>query len=202
MRLQKKKSKKKKLLSWAVLILVFGYLCASVFYFCALIIINGLLYNKKDVVSVSLTLTLLQGKNFFCSREIGGLVVCGYDGFSVLTLKKKDLLLCLPFYHHQIQRKRKISHYVLSIIWLWSFSSANQTWVKHPEGNPAPVQLLCFRWAAVRGDFCNALTLVFYNYVNTPVFLEKNKQFFYLKCVYCILLYTVILMKRGWIFGH
>lgn len=43
----RKKEKKKNLLSWAVSISVFGYLCAFVFYFCALIIINGLLYKKR-----------------------------------------------------------------------------------------------------------------------------------------------------------
>lgn len=58
---EKKKCKEKNLLSWAVSISVFEYLCAFVFYFCALIIINGLLY-KKDVVSVCRSLTLFQGK--------------------------------------------------------------------------------------------------------------------------------------------
>lgn len=50
-------------------------------------------------------------------------------------------------------------------------------------------------------DFNFGLTQVCYNYVNTPVFLEK--QFFYLKGVYCILLYKeiwllviLVLMRR------
>lgn len=46
---EKSKSKGKKkenFLSWTVLISVFGFLCASVFYFCGLNIIKGLLYKK------------------------------------------------------------------------------------------------------------------------------------------------------------
>ncbi len=54
-------------------------------------------------------------------------------------------------------------------------------------------------------DFNSGLIQVCSNYVNTPVFLEK--QFFYLKGVYCILLYkeiwlsVIFLMKRDEYYG-
>lgn len=110
--------------------------------------------------------------------------------------------------------KTRISHYVLSIIWFWSFCLLimRQTWVKHTHWNPAHVHL-CFvslqplqgsfvsspklkikrftiRGLEIWSDFSSGLTRVCYRYVNTPVFLEK--QFFYLKGVYCILLYKAI----------
>ena len=65
-----KNHQKKKILSWAVSILVFGYLCAFVFYFCALIIIiTGFLYKKKEKKSGFISLTLFQSKTIENSLE-------------------------------------------------------------------------------------------------------------------------------------
>lgn len=76
--------------------------------------------------------------NILWSREIGGLVVCGYDGISVL-FKKNYFVYLFPSSDSAMKTKITVCHYVLSVIWLWRFCLLNirQTWVRDTHRNPA-----------------------------------------------------------------
>lgn len=84
---------------------------------------------------------LLRGKKIYdilWSREIGGLVVCGYDGISVL-FKKNYFVYLFPSSDSAMKTRITVCHYVLSVIWLWRFCLLNirETWVRDTHGNPA-----------------------------------------------------------------
>lgn len=126
--MRKKNVRKKNLLSWAVSISVFEYLCAFVFYFCALIIINGLLY-KKDVVSVYRSLTLFQGKKKKCYilQNRNRRLSCLWLWWHFCTFKKNYFIYFFP--SSDSEMKTRVSHYVLSIIWY-------EVFVCEPFGRP------------------------------------------------------------------
>lgn len=113
--------------------------------FCLLLLCidyyQWIIVQKKDIVSVYLPLTLFQGKkkkkkDVLRSREVGGLVVRGYDGISVL-FKKNYFVYLFP--SSDWAMKTRISHYAPSVIWLWGFCLLiiKQTWVRRTHRNPA-----------------------------------------------------------------
>lgn len=142
------------------------------------------------------------------SREVGGLVVCGYDGISVL-FKKNYFLYLFPSSDSAMKTRLTVCHYVLSVIWLWRFCLLNirpesETlteillsvilvtcrFLKGTKGtlDKNILSMSCF-W---RGFSCG-LTQVSYSYVNTPVFLEKKTVLLLERC----LLYSTVTLTFG-----
>lgn len=148
--------------------------------------------KKRHSECLPFTHIILRQKNItFFKTEIDGLVVCGYDDH-FCTFKKNDFIYFFP--SSDSAMKTRISLYVLSIIWLWSFCplTIRQTWVKYNELKSYLHAVVFRSFAAAAGciwlvakdkdknihddldlSFSSGLTRVCYNCVNTPVFLEK-----------------------------
>lgn len=73
-------------------------MCASVFYFCALIVINGLLYKKRHSECFSFTQLLLKKTNKYkvnCLKQRNRRLSRPWLWWHFCTLTKKKELLCL-----------------------------------------------------------------------------------------------------------
>lgn len=138
---EEKGKKKKNLSSWAVSISVLDICVLLSFTFVHWLLSMDYCTKKRHSECLSSTHLISRQKkkkkkDVLRSREVGGLVVRGYDGISVL-FKKNYFVYLFP--SSDWAMKTRISHYAPSVIWLWGFCLLiiKQTWVRRTHRNPA-----------------------------------------------------------------
>lgn len=122
---EKRNLRKKTPLSWAVLILVWGFLCAFVFSFCALIIIKGLLY--KETIWWVFT---FHSHDFKAKKKIQSLLrrlSCLWLWWHFCTFKK---IYFVDFFLHRIQQWKQ------ELVSMFRPSSDSEVFVCWPFDRP------------------------------------------------------------------